>query len=47
VLIGQEAQGEEEQLLGEIPELEPVKSDTSIHTQQMDLFNPVRVKKIV
>jgi hypothetical protein len=47
VLVTQETQGEEEQLLDEIPELEPRTSDTSIYTQQTDSFNPARVKEII
>jgi hypothetical protein len=47
VLVTQETQGEEEQLLGEIPELEPRTSDTSIYTRQTDPFNPARVKEII
>jgi hypothetical protein len=47
VLVTQETQGEEEQLLGEIPELEPRTSDTSIYTWQTDPFNPARVKEII
>jgi len=46
-LVTQETQGEEEQLLGKIPELELRTSDTSIYTQQTDPLNPVRVKEII
>ncbi|KAG1830078.1 hypothetical protein DFJ58DRAFT_737075 [Suillus subalutaceus] len=48
VLITQEAsENEEEQLLGEIPELEPAMNDPSIYTRQTDPFNPARVKEVL